>query len=73
MLYYCLKCTKNIENKNSKVARTNNRKLMILSEGDVFDSKKSRFVKEKEASEFLTNLVLKIPLCKFQVLGNIMF
>ena len=72
MLYYCLKCTKNIENKNSKVARTNNRKLMILS-GDVFDSKKSRFVKEKEASEFLTNLVLKIPLRKFQVLGNIMF
>ena len=73
MLYYCLKCTKNIENKNSKVARTNNRKLMILSEGDVFDSKKSRFVKEKEASEFLSNLVLKIPLRKFQVLGNIMF
>ena len=31
MLSYCLKCRKNTESKNPKVARTKNRRIMLLS------------------------------------------
>ena len=33
MLLYCLKCSKKIESKNSRVAKTNKGKLMLLSSG----------------------------------------
>ena len=38
---YCLKCRKNIESKNQKVARTKNGRIMLLSKRAVPDSKKS--------------------------------
>ena len=31
MLSYCLKCRKNTESKNPKVARTKNGRIMVLS------------------------------------------
>ena len=31
MLSYCLKCRKNTESKNPKVARTKNERIMLLS------------------------------------------
>ena len=40
MLYYCLKCRKNTESKNPKVAKTKNRRIMLLSKCTVCDSKK---------------------------------
>ena len=40
MLSYCLKCRKNTESKNTKVARTKNRSIMLLSKCAVCDSKK---------------------------------
>ena len=38
MLSYCLKCRKNTESKNPKVAWTKNRKTMLLSKCAVCDS-----------------------------------
>ena len=40
MLSYCLKCRKNLENKNPKVARTNKAKLMLFSRCTLYNSKK---------------------------------
>ena len=50
MLSYCLKCSKNTETKNPKVARTKNGRIMLLSKCAVCDSKKSRSIKQHEAS-----------------------
>ena len=50
MLSYCLKCRKNTQSKNQKVARTKNGRTTLLSKCAVFDSKKSKFIKEQEAS-----------------------
>ena len=40
MLLYCLKCRKNTESENPKVARTKKRGVMLLSKFAVCDSKK---------------------------------
>ena len=44
MLSYCIK---NTENKNPKVVRTKNGRIMVLSKCEVCDSKKSNFIKEQ--------------------------
>ena len=41
MLSYCLKCRKNIESKNPKVAGTKYRRILLLSKCAVCDSKNS--------------------------------
>ena len=69
MLSYCLKCKKNTESINPKVSKTTNGKAMILSCG----SKKSKFIKEQQAKGLLSNLVLRTPLNKIPVLGDILF
>ena len=56
MLSYCLKYKKNTKSQIPRVAKTKNRKLMLLSKGAVCDSKKSRFIKEQEASGLLSSL-----------------
>ena len=56
LLYYCLKCRKNTESKNPKVARIKNGRIMLLSKCAVRDSKKSKFIKQQEASGFLSSL-----------------
>ena len=38
--YYCLKCRRNTESKNPKVAKRKNRRMMLLSKCAVCDSKK---------------------------------
>ena len=45
MLSYCLKCRKNTESKNPKVARSKNGRIMLLSKCEVCDGKRSNFVK----------------------------
>ena len=50
MLSYNMKCRKNKESKNRNVVRTKNERMMLLSKCVVCDSKKSKFVKEPEAS-----------------------
>ena len=63
--YYCLKCRKNTKSKDPKIARTKNRRIMLLSNCAVCDSKKSKFIKEQEASRLLSGLGIKTPLIKF--------
>ena len=69
MLSYCLKCRKNTESKNPKLARTKNGRKMVLSKCEVCDSKKSKFIKKQEASWLLSSLRLKTPLSKIPLLG----
>ena len=50
MLSYCFKRRKNTGNKNPKVVKTKNKKIMLLSKcAAVCNSKKSKFLKEQEA------------------------
>ena len=51
MLSYCLKCRKNTVSKNPKVEKIKKARSMVSSKYTLFDSKKSRFIKEQEASE----------------------
>ena len=66
MSSYCLKCRKNTESVNPRVLKTNNGKTLILS-------KKSKFIKEQEAKGLLSNLVIRTPLYKIPLLGDILF
>ena len=52
---------------------TSNGKAMILSKCGICGSKKSRFIKNQEAKGLLSNLRLKTPLSKVQILGDILF
>ena len=72
MLSYYLKCRKNIESKNPKVVRTKNERMM-LSNCVVCNSKKSKFIKEQEASGLLSSLGIKTPLNKISLLGHLLF
>ena len=56
MLSCCLKCRKTTESKNPEVARTKKGRIMPLSECAVWDSKKSKFVKQQEASGLFSSL-----------------
>ena len=71
--YYCFKCRKNTESKNPKVAKTKNGRIMLLSKCAVCDSKKSKFIKEQEASGLLISLGIKTPLNKIPLLGSLLF
>ena len=64
MLSDCLKCTKNTESKNPKVARTRNGRMMRSSKYAVRDSKKSKYIKQQEASGLLSSLGIKTSLSK---------
>ena len=73
MLSYCLKCRKNAESKNPEVVRTKNRRMMLLSKCETCDSKKSKFIKEQEASGLLSSLGIKTPWNKILLLGPLLF
>ena len=73
MLLYSLKCRKNTENKNPKVARIKKWRLMLLSQCKVCDNNKSKFIKEKEAIELLSSLGIKTPLSKITLVGPLLF
>ena len=46
---------------------------MLLSRCVLCGSKKSKFIKEQEASGLLSQLGIRTPLSKIRLLGNIMF
>ena len=71
-LIYCLVCRKNTENKESKMVRTKNNRLMLSSKRIVWGNKKSRFIEEQEVKELLSNLGIKTPLSKIPLL-NVLF
>ena len=73
MKSYCLKCRKDTENINPKISSTSNSKAVILSNCAISGSKKSRFIKDQEAKELLSNLGIKTPLSKVPLLSDILF
>ena len=46
---------------------------MLLSKCAICDSKKSRFIKDREAKGLLNNLGVRTPLSKVPILGDILF
>ena len=46
---------------------------MILLKCAVCNSKKSKFINKQEAKGLLSNLVIKTPLNKIPILGDILF
>ena len=73
MKSYCLKCRKDTENINPNISGTSNGKAMILSKCTSCGSRKSRFIKNQEAKELLSNLGLTTLISKVPILGNIFF
>ena len=73
MLSYCLKCKKNTESINRKVSKTTSSKMMILSKCAICGSKKSKFIKERQAKGLLSHLGIRTPLNKIPILGDILF
>ena len=72
MLSYILKCRKNTEIKDPRVAKINKRKPMPLSKRAVCDSEKLRLIKEQEASELITSLLgFKAPFEGIPILGSV--
>ena len=65
--------SKNTESKNPKVARTKIGRIMVLSKCVVCDSKKSKIIKQQEASGLLSSLGRKIPLSKSPLAGLLLF
>ena len=72
MLSHCLKCRKNTESKNPKIARTKNGRIMLLSKCAGCDSKTSKFIKQEEANGLLSSLGIKAPLNKIPLLGPLL-
>ena len=75
MVSFYLKCRKNAESKNPKIARSNNRRIMFLSTCAVCDGKKSKskFSKQKEASWSLSSLGIKTISSKIPLAGPLLF
>ena len=69
---YCLKCKKKTENIDLEISSTSNGRAMI-SKCTICGSKKSRFIKNQEAKGLLSKLVIKTPLSKVPILGDILF
>ena len=65
----CIKCRRDTENIDPKMVRTKNNRLIMQSKCPVCGIKKSRFVKEQEAKGLLSNLRIKTPLSKVQLLN----
>ena len=52
MLLYCLKCGKNTESKNPKVARTKNGRIILLSKCAMCDSKNQNLSNSKKLMDY---------------------
>ena len=72
MKTYCVNCRKDTENIDPKMVRTKNNRLIMQSKCPVCGIKKSRFVKEQEAKDLLSNLGIRTPLSKIPLL-NVLF
>ena len=69
---YCVSCRKYTKNTNLRIVKSKNNRSVIQSNCTICNSKKSRFVKEHQASGLLSNLAIKTPLNKVPLL-NILF
>ena len=69
---YCVVCKKETENKNPKVFKIINGRLMLMSTCNVCNNKKSRFISENEGSDLLSSLGIRTPLSQVPLL-NVLF
>ena len=69
---YFLKCRKDTVNINPRVSNKSNGRKTILSKCAICGSKKSRFIKNQEAKGLLSNLGVRTPLSKVQILRDIL-
>ena len=72
MKTYCVKCKKHTENIDPKIFNTKTNRLIMQSKCSFCKNKKSRFVKEQDAKDLLSNLGIKTPLSKIP-LFNVLF
>ena len=72
MKTYCVKYRRATENIDSKMFRAKNNRLIMQSKCSVCRIKKSRFVKEQEAKDLLSNLKIRTPLSEIPLL-NVLF
>ena len=72
MKTYSVKCREKTEDLNSDIFRTKNGKLIMQLKYADCGVKKSRFVKQQEAKDLLSNLGIKAPLSKIPLL-NVLF
>ena len=73
MKTYCVKCKKDTENIDPKMLRTKNNRLVMQWKCSACGIKKSRFVKEQEAKDLLSNLGIKTPLSKIPLLNVLLW
>ena len=69
---YCLKCKTNTSNIDPKMVKTKNNRLLMQSKCSACGTKKTRFVKEQDTKDVLSNLGIKKPLSKIPLL-NVLF
>ena len=72
MKTYCIVCKKETENKNRKVFKTKNKRLILKPICSVCNNNKSRFISKNEGSDLLSSLGIRPPLSKIPGL-NILF
>ena len=65
---YCLACRKYTKNINPRIVRNKHNRSTIQSNCAICSSKKSRFIKEHQASGLLSNLGIKTPFNKVPLL-----
>ena len=70
---YCLRCEENTTIKSSNVGRTKHSKLVIIVNCAICGKKKSRFIKNQEASGLLHNLWIRTSLSKIPLIGDALF
>ena len=58
---------------SEKYRKQKYKRIMLLSKCAVCDSKKSKFIKEQEASGLLSSLGIKTPLSKIPLVGPLLF
>ena len=68
-----MKCRKNSEVKIQKLQGKKPGRIMLLPKCAMWDSKKSKFIKQKEASGLLSSLKIKAPLSKITLVAPFLF
>ena len=72
MKTYCIVCKKDTENKNLKVFKTRNERIILKSICSACNNKKSGFISKNEGSGLLSSLAIRTPLSEIPLL-NILF
>ena len=72
MKTYCVKCRKDTDNIDPKIFKTKRNRLLMQSKFSNCKNKKSRFLKEQEVKDLLSNLGINTPSSKIPLL-NVLF